>query len=246
MEDLTIETAENIILRYDTATVGSRSAAALLDYILILIILIGLNASMSLFNRLGGDLFSSYFVALFYIFLSTVSWGYFVVTEMVLNGSSIGKHFLHLKVIKDTGSPIDVVDSLARNFLRYIDLLPGTYLVGITAMMLNPKSKRLGDYVAGTVVVRTSAAPLDALHIGETPYDEIVKDNPSLSLITAQEYHIMRDYLIKRETLPEHTSYTLARKLATRMAQKLGMEPPHGTRNFVYFIESCVKYYQST
>lgn len=244
MEDLTIETAENIFLKYDTATVGSRSAAALIDYILIFVIILGLNALINVFARWGSETINSYFVALFYILLGSLSWGYFVINEMVLNGSSIGKLALHLQVIKDDGSSIDIVDSLARNFLRYIDLLPGTYLVGIAAMMLNAQSKRLGDYVAGTVVIRTLAAPLDVLQLEENPYDETIKNNPNISAITAQEYLLMRDYLIKRDTLPEYTSYTLARKLSIRIAQKLGVEPPHGTKNYVYFIESCVKYYR--
>lgn len=242
MEDFTLKTAENVPVRYDIATAGSRSAAFLIDYIIILLIYFGFMVLAELSQRIG-DMFSSYFIALAYLVVGTLSWAYFVINEMVLNGSSIGKQKMNLKVIKDDGSPIDLVDSLTRNFIRIVDLLPGTYLVGFLVMMLNEKSKRLGDYAAGTLVVRVRPVELDKLHIGETPYDDVVK-NSNLHLVTQEEYQLMRDFLTQRYRLSPYKSSTIAEKLAHRIAKKLQIEPPQGRDKCLQFIQSCVKYYE--
>ncbi len=244
MEDFKITTAENIPLRYDIATVGSRSAAFFIDYIIIGMISLGFGALIYTSERMGWDILSSYFVAFSYIIVGTLSWAYFVVNEMIFNGSSIGKRRLNLRVIKEDGSPIDLVDSLTRNFIRYVDSFPGTFLVGFVTMMLNDKSKRLGDYAAGTVVVRTRSVSLDKLELAETLYDDVVKTNPRLRLITPEEYQVMRDYLTQQHRIPLDKSYVLARKLAVRMAEKLGIEPPKQMNQRLQLITSCVKYYK--
>lgn len=246
MEDITLQTAENISLRYDTATAGSRSAAFLIDYIIILLIVLGLNGLIHLADRIGGDVFSSYFVAVIYLVVGTLLWAYFVISEIILDGSSIGKRVLGIRVIKEDGSPIDIVDSLTRNFIRFVDLLPGTCLVGFVVMMLNEKSKRLGDYAAGTVVVRVRSVQPDRMYMGDTPYDEVVEGNPHLSLITAEEYQLVRDYMAQRYRLSPYKSFSLADKLASRIAQKLEIEPPRGTEQCVQFLLSCIKYYEGT
>jgi len=244
MEDFTLETAENVPLRYDIATVGSRSVAVLIDFIIIVLISVGFEAMAHLSVRIGGDILSSYFFAIFYLVVGTLSWTYFVINEIVLDGSSVGKRLLNLKVIKNDGSPIDLVGSLTRNFIRYIDFLPGTYLVGFLAMMLNDKSKRLGDYAAGTLVIRVRSVYLDRLTLEETPYDDLVKSSPYLKMITPEEYQLMRDYLTEKHRLSPYKSFRIAEKLAARMAEKFRIEPPKGHERCVQFIQSCVKYYE--
>lgn len=244
MEDFTLRTAENVSVRYDVATAGSRSAAFLIDYIMILVTSLGFAALVLISEEAGTDTLSPYFAALFYIVVGTLSWAYFVVSEMVLNGSSIGKRIFDLKVIKEDGSPIDLVDSLTRNFIRYVDLWPGTYLVGFVAMMLNEKSKRLGDYAAGTLVVRVHTSYLDRLELEETEYDEIVENNPNLSLITPEEYQLMRDYLTQKERVSPYRSSRIAVELARRMAEKLQIEPPTDGEKCLKLLLSCVKHYR--
>jgi uncharacterized RDD family membrane protein YckC len=242
MEDFTLETAENVLLHYDIATAGSRSAAFLIDYIIILMISLLFNILMELSQLVGG--FSVYFIALFYLIVGTLSWTYFVASEMVLNGSSIGKKILGLRVIKENGSPIDLIDSLTRNFVRYVDLLPGTCLVGFLTMMLNEKSRRLGDFAAGTLVVRVPSVYLDKLPLEETPYDMVVRASPHLFLITSEEYQLMRDYLTERYRIVPDKSSTIAQNLATYMAAKLNIDPPTELEKCLQLIKSCIKYYK--
>jgi uncharacterized RDD family membrane protein YckC len=241
MEDFTLQTAENVPLHYDIATAGSRSAAFLIDYVIILIVMSGIIIIGQLSEALGD--ISSYIWAFLYLLVGTLLWVYFVISEMMFDGSSFGKKMLGIRVIKDDGSPIDLVDSLTRNFIRYVDLLPGTCLVGFLVMMFNDKSKRLGDFAAGTLVVRVRSVQLDKLYLEDTPYDAVVRNSP-LSLITAEEYQLMRDYLTQRHRLPPYKSSTIASQLATRMAEKLHIDPPQDPDQRLQFIQSCVKYYE--
>jgi uncharacterized RDD family membrane protein YckC len=244
MEDFTLSTAENVPVYYDIATVGSRCVAFLVDYSIILLISLGLIVAVDLLRRFGLRGSTSYAIALIYLVVGTLTWGYFVVSELALNGSSIGKNMMGLRVIKEDATPIDIVDSLTRNFIRYIDSWPGTCLVGFIVMMLNAKSKRLGDYAAGTIVVRTRSVSLDKLELGESEYDFTVSRSQYLSQITPEEYQLMRDFLVRYEKIPSSKAYEIAAKITTEMAEKLHLEPPRGMENCILFLKSCVKYYR--
>jgi hypothetical protein len=92
--------------------------------------------------------------ATFILVQFAVETGYFIVWETITNGQSLGKKLLGLRVVKRDGMPIDWRCSVVRNLMRSVDLLPANYLVGLTAMILSPSVERLGDHVAGTIVIR--------------------------------------------------------------------------------------------
>jgi uncharacterized RDD family membrane protein YckC len=83
-----------------------------------------------------------------------IEWGYFLFFELAMGGRSLGKRALGLRVLRDGGRPLGLRESLVRNALRVVDMLPANYLVGLVAMVVSPEGKRLGDIAAGTVVVR--------------------------------------------------------------------------------------------
>lgn len=79
---------------------------------------------------------------------------YYAATEVIWGGTP-GKMLIGLRVIDaDTGAPIDWNKSIIRNLLRIVDVLPSLYLVGFLFALSSPKTQRLGDRVARTVVVR--------------------------------------------------------------------------------------------
>ena len=97
------------------------------------------------------------------ILLFLTEWFYPVLFEVLREGATPGKRALGLKVLHDDASPVDWNSSVIRNLLRNIDLLPGTYAFGLISMLLNRDFKRLGDIVAGTLVVyEQPLAPLSA------------------------------------------------------------------------------------
>lgn len=92
--------------------------------------------------------------------------GYFVVCEMAFSGRSLGKKMVGLRVVRVGGQPVGFWSSLLRNVLRLIDMQIGiTYLVGGVLILTTTRNQRLGDLLAGTVVVRDrlgTASPVGA------------------------------------------------------------------------------------
>jgi hypothetical protein len=79
---------------------------------------------------------------------------YFMLFEIFWNGQTPGKRWLGLRVIRENGYPIRAVDAVVRNLVRIVDALPSGYAIGLLVMLFNARSKRLGDFAAGTIVVR--------------------------------------------------------------------------------------------
>jgi uncharacterized RDD family membrane protein YckC len=94
------------------------------------------------------------FFAFFVLVQLALEVTYFVLLEATTGGRSLGKRVLGLRVMRDGGLPIGLREALVRNLLRTADSLPANYVVGLVAMLLSREGKRLGDFAAGTVVVR--------------------------------------------------------------------------------------------
>jgi uncharacterized RDD family membrane protein YckC len=126
--------------------VGRRAVAIIIDIIVlgivgwILAMLTG-QTSPEGFNLVGGPAFLWFFIGL----------AYYVVMEKV-SGGTLGKMALGLKVVKESGEPLDWGASLIRNILRIVDGFL-FYLVGAIIVWTSKKRQRLGDMVAHTLVV---------------------------------------------------------------------------------------------
>ncbi len=99
---------------------------------------------------------------LWLLFLFLINWWYMVLFEVLTLGSTPGKRVMGLRVVQLDGSPPDWGSSLLRNLLRVIDMLPLGYSLGVAVALGNRRFQRLGDLVAGTLVVhepRTSKMP---------------------------------------------------------------------------------------
>ncbi|WP_159566042.1 RDD family protein [Budvicia diplopodorum] len=92
-------------------------------------------------------------IGIFLIMLFLVEWFYPVIFEVLNRGRTPGKYAIGLKVLHDNGTPIGWSASIIRNFLRFADFFPLFYLFGLISMLLNKEFRRLGDIVAGTLVV---------------------------------------------------------------------------------------------
>jgi len=87
-----------------------------------------------------------------------LTWVYFVAAEIITGGRSPGKRALGLRVVHVKGAPIGPLGAMLRNLVRLVDMLPGSYGVGLVAAVASGKSQRLGDLCARAVVVREAAA----------------------------------------------------------------------------------------
>lgn len=118
-----------------------------------------------LLTPLGQAASGVYLLVLFALF-----WAYPVVCEGAFGGQTPGKRALDLRVIAADGAPLGWVAAFVRNLLRVVDMLPFGYATGLVASLADPWGRRLGDLVAGSLVVHAPrerialAAPGDALH----------------------------------------------------------------------------------
>jgi len=92
-------------------------------------------------------------LGLWFIFLFFSMWLYPVFFEVLAGGRTLGKRWLGLRVLMSDGRPIGWTPSLIRNLLRVVDILPGSYTVGFISMLVTRDFQRIGDLVAGTLVV---------------------------------------------------------------------------------------------
>lgn len=154
-EKLTIETPEQIALEFPLAGLGSRALALLYDSLIQFIAALVIFIAMALIKP---DLSAhwaaanNWVIALEVFGAFCLYWGYFTLFEAFWNGQTPGKRHAKIRVISDSGRPITVFEAIARNFLRVVDSLGG-YFVGCVAIAVDKRNRRLGDMVAGTVVV---------------------------------------------------------------------------------------------
>jgi uncharacterized RDD family membrane protein YckC len=228
LEDrVTIATPEGVDLSLTLAGVGSRFVSALVDFAIQILLIVALFVVFIL-RDLGG-----FAAAAYAIFSFVVVFGYDVFFEVLASGRTLGKRWNGLRVVRTDGRPITLLPSLARNLLRLVDFLPFGYLVGIVSVLATRRNQRLGDLVAGTLVIRerrTRAAELAALSASAVPPPEAA--TLDTSAVTADELAAVNRFLARREGIDRDARRELAHTMAERLRPKIGGAPDdaHGER----------------
>ena len=146
-----IETPEGISLRLRAAGALPRAQAWTLDLLLRAAVFFVAAIPLSLFGK-GGN-------GLVLLLIFALMWAYSVVCEVWWNGQTPGKRALGLRVVNADGTPVTWLPSVVRNLLRVVDLLPGVYGIGLASTLIDPYARRLGDIVAGTLVIHVNELP---------------------------------------------------------------------------------------
>jgi len=189
-----------------------------------------------------------------------VYWFYGAIMEARYNGQTLGKMITKHRVLSHDGHAIDVVQALLRNFFRLLDLFPfislpllslsvaeeippifPTGLFGLFTMAVSGDFRRLGDLVAGTIVVVDERKWVPELASFTDPRveklaDELPSDfSPSQSMLRA-----LADYVDRRRYLSPETNQDMAKGLAVRMLRKFDL--PADTD---YDLLLCSMYYNA-
>jgi uncharacterized RDD family membrane protein YckC len=203
-----VATPEGCELNLRIAGPTIRARAWLLDFVIRVVIFFAVLMIVAKFGRLGSGL------ALLIAFI--LEWLYPVIFEVYWRGATPGKKLSNLLVLHDDGTPIGWGASFARNTLRFVDFLPFGYACGLLTMWLNEDSKRLGDLLAGTVVVYRSDTPLPV--IKDHFYEAEVPPFP----LTLAEQRALLEYRQRAATLTDARADELA-ELALPLTE--GMRP---------------------
>ena len=215
---LTIDTPEGVPLELTLAGLGSRFAAALIDYLIEGVIIVALLLVLGYGAGLGrpgsnGLADAAWFVGFFAIF-----WGYNIAFEVLNSGRTPGKALNGIRVVLESGAPEPFAASAVRNVIRIIDILPGTYLVGVVSILVTSRNQRVGDLAAGTLVIRDRRAVPAEVRIPyfvEAPaWDTSAVDGQDLDAVVA--------FLARREHLEEGARTQIAAELARRLRPKVG------------------------
>jgi uncharacterized RDD family membrane protein YckC len=222
-DKLTIQTPEQVALELPLAGIGSRSIAALIDSIfqVIVIVLIyltyrGLKLAFpvnSLFPVIG----EAIAIILFFI----VFWGYFMLFEIWWNGQTPGKRIVGIRVIKDSGRPVTAAESIGRNLVRIIDFIP-LYGTGLICMILNQRNKRLGDYVAGTLLIHDK--PVGRISPIWNPDRVSTTTDSQAAKIPPEMLVLIETYLNRRDSLEAAVRRKTAKQIVSMIKDKTGIE----------------------
>jgi uncharacterized RDD family membrane protein YckC len=224
MDTLIIETPEQIPLEFPLAGIGSRFLALALDTALQIIAwaILGGSAYAVGLRGLHQPVRGVWMTALIVLLMFLLQSGYFAMFEAIWNGQTPGKRLMNLRVIEESGRPITVYEAVARNLLRVIDSIPVLYGVAIISALFSAKSKRLGDYVAGTVVVHEKAPLLD----GGLRWESPARSGGArfdVSRLTPGEFQLVEAFLLRRKELAETVRRDAARKIVRRLAGRLDL-----------------------
>ncbi len=242
------------------AGLGSRFIAILVDYLIwgFVFLILGLLAAIIIpALHFFGGVSANWAIGIALLIVFLLQWGYFALFEAFGNGRTPGKRVAKIRVIHQSGRGINFVEALARNLVRFVDAAPSFYAIGVVAMFLSKRSQRLGDMVAGTLVVRdreidspnwgessgrTITAPTmvtestiaasgstDAGPWGGPPHLRVVLPAPALAKLSAADLEVLEGFFARRLDMDLTTRAALAGRIATALCAKSGLVIPQDT-----------------
>ncbi|MGZ4704253.1 MAG: RDD family protein, partial [Acidimicrobiales bacterium] len=224
-----IVTPEAVLLEFDTAGVGSRTAAVLLD-VLIQVSILGLLSLAAFFlaGAVGGGAGTVALIIMLVMVLVVIV-GYPLAMESLWGGRTLGKAALGLRVVTVEGGPVRVRQSATRAIIGVFELWATFGSVAVLATILTRDNQRLGDLLAGTLVLRERAAMATAATAMSFPapygYADYVA-SIDVSVLTNDQYGVIRTFLMRVLDLTVEARGALAVKLANATALQLHHTPP--------------------
>jgi uncharacterized RDD family membrane protein YckC len=229
-------TPENIEISYELSGIGSRFLAGSIDLSIQLLVVLFLSLVGGLITQ-GSALFSNviagsislWLYAVMGLISFTILFGYHTFFEMRWGGRTPGKRLVGLRVVRDGGYPIDLYSSMTRNLVRIVDFLPPVYSAGLFSIFFSSEYKRLGDFAAGTIVIKERKPGfLGGRKHG--PPTQIVayymNQVKNLEMLEAEEFHAIRRFVARRNELAVPIQAQLGMRLAQPIIEKLKLEVP--------------------
>ena len=220
-----VETPELVVLSYTIAGVGSRVYAGFVDLLVCIGLLLGIGlASAILQARFGAAVSAASAWGRAFLILAgfVIFWGYFVISEWLFDGQTLGKRQLGLRVVRDGGYSIGFAASAIRNVMRIIDMQPGFfYLIGVTSAVLSKTGKRLGDMVAGTVVIQER---LVESPVAKARARSRAVDVQAQAVLAEEEFRLVERWYTRRMELEADRRAALTKQIADRLRAHLSAD----------------------
>lgn len=240
MSELSITTTQNVNINFNTASLGERILAYLLDIVLwiayyIVVYAIILNAIN--FDRLVVDLDPWSRNTIYMLFFLPIIF-YALILETFMEGQTIGKRVLKIKVIKIDGYQAGFGDYLIRWVLRIVEVTPPLSFISVIAMLVNSKTQRLGDMAAGTAVISLK----NKININHTILRELsdtyVPVYPLVIKLNDNDVRIIKETF---ETSLSTTDWPMIQKLQDKIEAVTGIKSV--SANAFAFVETVLNDY---
>jgi uncharacterized membrane protein SpoIIM required for sporulation/uncharacterized RDD family membrane protein YckC len=217
-----IETPENVAFTFTPAGIGARALAYLLDIVvrgtpfLVIVIVLSLTDTLLDIIHLGH-------VAIAFVTLGFfgIQWLYYLLFEYFWQGRTPGKRALGIRVVMDGGYPLTFVAAAVRNLMRFADFLPVLYAVGIVSTFVSRRSKRLGDFAAGTLVVREEPFDIRYLSVIEEASAPASETASARAPLSPQEIDLITKFIQRQKSFDDVTRYALAEKIVAGIRPKV-------------------------
>jgi uncharacterized RDD family membrane protein YckC len=227
---LELETPERVAVTLELAGLGARAFAWLADacciFLLWVTVLVAYSISGDLLNEFQALSYVGQLVALVSVFFA--GWGWDVAWETLGGGRTPGKRLAGIRVVRADGGPPGLLESLVRNLLRAVEL-PLAYAPAILAVAIGARQQRLGDLVAGTLVVRSKRFDLSRYDLaagGAAALPRFPQLRGRAVALRADEYERTLGFLLRRPELEPAARRRVGEKLARALAGRAGIEPP--------------------
>lgn len=240
-----IVTPEAVRLEFEGANLGSRTLAALIDRFIqtaafITLLLFGVfltdRPELALPEWVG--------VVAVLLLVFALTWGYPVAFETLWRGRTPGKAALGLRVVTTEGAPVRFRHAAIRAILALVDFYVSAGAVAVLSVLLSKRQQRLGDLVAGTLVLRerTAAGAVRPVQFTVPRGAEAYATTVDPSGLTGDDYGALRAFLLRASTLGTDARAGLGTDLATRLAAKVGHTPPPGVSPELFLVVLAARY----
>jgi uncharacterized RDD family membrane protein YckC len=249
---INLQTPESVELEFTLAGIGNRSFALLIDYIIfgltiLLVWLISAFLAFELVPNLIGNGFSDRLAQWIWAIQSMTTFaiyvGYFVVLETLWQGQTPGKKWTKIRVICDNGKSERLPQALLRALLRPVDDI---LFIGVFFIVFTQQEKRLGDMLAGTIVVQEEVSKLTQVEISSEAKNLAaqLRIEAEIDNLLPEDFATIRDFLQRRKNIMLEYQHQLSRKLAEQVRDIIRLDsPPEGYSNN-QFLEAAYLAYQ--
>ncbi|TXG39136.1 RDD family protein [Seonamhaeicola maritimus] len=214
MVELQINTTQNVNINFTAASVGERILAYGIDWIIkIAYIIVTYQLIFNLFkvDELVGDMDNWSQAAIYVSFYLPVIF-YTLIFETLLDGQTLGKRILKIKVVKIDGYQASLADFVIRWFFRIVDLNMFSGVVALIAIIMSDKNQRLGDMTAGTSVI----ALKNKVNISHTILEDLKQDYiptyPNVIKLSDNDARIIKDTFTTAKASKDYPTLIKLRK----------------------------------
>jgi uncharacterized RDD family membrane protein YckC len=242
---ISIVTPENITFRYSVAGPFQRATAFFIDFLIRIGIIVALLIATAALGQVVGEVSIGFFLISNFV----INWFYGAVFETYMNGQTPGKRMMGIRAVTVDGKPINAMQAVMRNLIRTADTYPlvtpamfgiefgdspvfqsaiiPTFIMGLIVMSMNKRYQRIGDLVAGTmVIVDQRKATYGLIDVRSPAILQIAALVPPTFRADQEMSQALAHFVDQRPRLSDARRREIAAHLTEPLSKELGL-PPH-------------------